>query len=429
MKSLELLDYIEKATSPFHVIEESAAFLRENGFEELNMGSLWNLEKGGHYYTTLYGTTLYAFTLGKDLDLSGEPAFHIAAAHTDYPCLRVKPNPEMSDKNYLKINIEPYGGLIRNTWLDRPLSIAGKVALKSDSIFKPETRLVDFRRPVVTVPGLAIHMNREVNKGVEINPQTELLPLLATMEEGLNKDSFFMDFLAKELGVETSSILDFDLYIYNAEAGCKIGMKEDFISAPRLDNLTSCAACLNGIVNQSKEDQINVIALFDNEEIGSRTKQGADSVNTNVLLEKIYAALGKDSVSLYSAVMNSFMISIDVAHGYHPNYGGKNDPTNVTQLNEGVILKLNSNQRYATDTEAVASIQQLCESYDIPYQKFVNRSDVAGGGTLGSLTSSWLPMKTVDMGVGLLSMHSARELMGMKDQDSLNRLVTAFFQA
>ena len=288
---------------------------------------------------------------------------------------------------------------------------------------------MDFRRPVITVPGLAIHMNREVNKGIEINPQTELLPLLATMEEGLNKESFFMDFLAKELNVEVSDILDFDLYIYNAEAGCKIGMKEDFISAPRLDNLTSCVACLNGIVNQSKEDQINVIALFDNEEIGSRTKQGADSINTNVLLEKIYAALGKDSVSLYSAVMNSFMISIDVAHGYHPNYGGKNDPTNVTLLNEGVILKLNSNHRYATDTEAVASIQQLCDSYHIPYQKFVNRSDVAGGGTLGSLTSSWLPMKTVDMGVGLLSMHSARELMGIKDQESLNRLVTAFFQA
>lgn len=429
MKQLELLNFIKKATSPFHVIQESAAFLEENGFCELSMGKLWSLEKGGRYYTTLYGTTLYAFTIGNAIDLTGEPAFHIAAAHTDYPCLRIKPHPEMSEKNYLKLNIEPYGGLIRNTWLDRPLSIAGKIALKSDSIFNPQMKLVDFHKPLLTVPGLAIHMNREVNKGVEINPQTELLPLLATMEENLNRESFFVDFLAEELNVKASDILDFDLYVYNAEEGCMTGMKEDFISAPRLDNLTSCAACLNGIVNPSKEDRIHVIALFDNEEIGSRTKQGADSVNTNVLLEKIYAALGKDSVALYTAVMNSFMLSLDVAHGYHPNYGIKNDPTNVPLLNEGIILKLNSNQRYATDTEAIAAIQQLCEAYKIPYQKFVNRSDVTGGGTLGSLTSSWLPMKTVDMGVGLLSMHSARELMGVKDQDYLNRLVDAFFQA
>lgn len=428
MKELQLLDFLEKATSPFHVIQESADFLKENGFNELIMGSPWNLEKGGHYYTILYGTTLYAFTIGKDLNPWKEPAFHIACAHTDYPCLRVKPHPEMADRNYLKLNIEPYGGLIHSTWIDRPLSIAGKIALKSNSIFKPETRLVDFHRPLLTIPGLAIHMNREMNKGTAFNPQTELLPLLATMEEGLNKESFFLDLLAKELDVNTSDILDFDLYIYNAEAPCMIGMKEDFISAPRLDNLTSCAACLNGIVNQAKEDQINVIALFDNEEIGSHTKQGADSINTNALLEKIYAALGKDSVALYNAIMNSFMISLDVAHGYHPNYGSKNDPTNIAQLNKGVILKLNSNQRYATDTEAIAAIQQLCERYDIPYQKFVNRSDIAGGGTLGSLTSSWLPMKTVDLGVGLLSMHSSRELMGKKDQDSLNRLVTAFFQ-
>ncbi len=429
MKQLQLLNFLEKATSPFHVILEGTKFLQENGFEELYIGDLWELKLGGRYYTTIYDTTLFAFTIGKELDLTKEPIFHIAAAHTDYPCLRIKPNPEMVDKNYCKLNIEPYGGLIRNTWLDRPLSIAGKVTLKSNSIFKPETRLIDFHRPVVTVPGLAVHMNREVNKGTELNPQTHLLPLLATMEDKLNKEHFFLEFLAKELNVTVSDILDFDLYIYNAETGCTLGMKEDFISAPRLDNLTSCVACLNGIVNEPNENQINVIGLYDNEEIGSHTKQGADSLITNILLEKIYTSLGKTSTELYTAVMNSFMLSLDVAHAYHPNYSGKNDPTNIPLLNEGVILKLNSNQRYATDTEAVGAIQQLCNAYEIPYQKFVNRSDMPGGGTLGTLTSSWLPMKTVDLGVGLLSMHSARELMGTKDQDNLNRLVKAFFQA
>ena len=401
--------------------------LKSAGFEELKFDTSWDLQKGGKYFTNIHGTTLFAFTIGKNL--SDSHTFRIASAHTDHPCLHIKPVAEFTEKEYLRVNVEVYGGMTKNTWLDRPLSIAGKVALKSDDIFHPNTVLVDFMRPVLTIPNIAIHMNRELNKGVELNNQTDMIPLLGMMSEDLNKDYYFLDFLSKELNVSKDDILDFDLYIYNFEEGLVVGMDNDFVSAPRLDNLTSVFACTKGIINRTNEDTINVIALFDNEEIGSRSKQGADSIISNLLLEKIYLGLFNSNNGLYNTILKSHMISIDVAHGLHPNYTGKNDPTNITVLNKGVSIKINSNQKYATDCEAIASIQQLLNTYEIPYQKYVNRSDIPGGGTLGSLSSSWLPMKTVDLGVPLLAMHSARELMGAKDQSSLNQLVEAFFSA
>lgn len=423
----QLLSFLDSATSPFHAIIKSASMLEEKSFEKLEIGKPWTLKKGGNYYVTLYDSTLFAFHIGKNIEET--VTFRIASSHTDHPCLRIKPHPEYSEKNYLRVNVETYGGLARSYWLDRPLSVAGKVALKSETIFEPEIRFIDFKRPLLTIPSLAIHMNRDTNKGIELNPQSDMLPLIGMMNETLNKNDYFLSFIANELKVKKEDILDFDFYVYNQESACILGMNEDFISAPRLDNMTSVLACLNGIVNASNESVIQIIALYDNEEIGSRTKQGADSVITNILLQKIFDALSMTTVQLYDSIMNSCMISIDVAHGYHPNNPSKNDPTNVTQLNGGVVLKLNSSQKYATDTQATAIIQQLCESYQIPYQKYVNRSDMPGGSTLGSLSSSWLPMKTIDLGVPLLAMHSARELMGAKDQDSINRLVTAFFTA
>lgn len=423
----ELIDFIKKATSPFHVVKASEEYLKEAGFSPLSFDESWELHTGDRYYINVHGTTLFAFTIGTKLN--ADHTFRIASAHTDHPCLHIKPVAEIPEHDYLRVNIEPYGGLIKSTWLDRPLSIAGKVVTKSDDIFHPTVTLIDFKRPVLTIPNLAIHMNREVNNGVSINNQTELLPILGTMKEELDKKHYFLNFLAKEMNVSREDILDFDLFIYNAEEGCTLGMEEDFISAPRLDNLTSVFACLYGITKPVSQNTINVIALFDNEEIGSRSKQGADSVISNILLKKIYQGLSFDADSLYNTILKSHMISIDVAHGLHPNYTGKNDPTNVTELNKGFSIKINSSQKYATDSEAIGAIQQLCHSYNIPYQKYVNRSDIAGGSTLGSLSSSWLPMKTVDMGIPLLAMHSARELMGAKDQDAMNQLVDAFFHA
>lgn len=423
----QLLSFIKNATSPFHVVEQSADILMQSGFTELSFHETWELEKGGTYFTKVYGTTLFAFTISKTLDAS--PSFRIASAHTDHPCLHIKPNPDYKEKDYLRINVELYGGMTKNTWLDRPLSIAGKVALKSNDIFHPDCVLVDFKRPLLTIPNLAIHMNHDLNKGVELNNQIDMIPLFATIDAQLNQNNYFLEYLAKQLQVKANDILDFDLYIYNAEDGCTLGMNEDFVSAPRLDNLTSVFACVKGIENAAANNTINVIALFDNEEIGSRSKQGADSTISNILLEKIYSGLSLEQANLTNAMLKSFMISIDVAHGYHPNSPSKNDPTNVTQLNKGISIKINSNQKYATDSEAIGVIMQLCTAYQIPFQKYVNRSDIAGGGTLGSLSSSWLPMKTVDLGVPILAMHSARELMGTNDQAALHNLVASFFTA
>ncbi|MEG1992769.1 MAG: M18 family aminopeptidase [Acetivibrio sp.] len=420
-----LLSFIEDATSPFHVVKQSAALLEEAGFSPLAFDETWSLTPGGKYYSLVHGTTLFAFNIGAHV--GNAYTFRIASAHTDHPCLHIKPIAECTEKDYLKLNVEVYGGMTKNTWLDRPLSIAGNVALKSEDIFHPKTVLVDFKRPLLTIPNLAIHMNRELNKGVELNNQTDMLPLLGMLDETLNKENYFISLLAEELNVEKEEILDFDLFIYNTEKGCSLGLKNDFISAPRLDNLTSVLSCITGIQGNVNPNTVSVIALFDNEEIGSRSKQGADSIISNLLLEKINQALGKERNDLYNIILKSHMISVDVAHGFHPNYPSKNDPTNVTQLNKGVSIKINSTQKYATDSEAIGVIQQLCHAFKIPYQKFVNRSDIAGGGTLGSISSSWLPMKTVDLGIPLLAMHSARELMGTQDQNSLNQLIKAFF--
>ncbi len=419
-----LIRYIGEATSPFHVVETSARRFEEAGFQKLDFTEEWTLGPG-KYYTIPYGTTMFAFCLPElDSDLS----FHIASAHTDYPCFRVKPQAEMEAGGYLKLNVEPYGGAIYSTWLDRPLSIAGKVALKSQDIYQPILKVIDFKRPLLTIPNLAIHLNREVNKGVQLNQQTQLLPIIGMLEENLSKEHFLLDLLASELGCAADDILDFDLYIYNMEEGCILGLNDEFISCPRLDNLTSCYAIMEGLLGGTNKGQINVAAFYDNEEIGSRSKQGADSNLTSILLEKIYAGLGKSREDLTNAILRSFMISMDVAHSLHPNYMDKYDPTNQCRLNGGVALKLSFSQRYATDTEAIAIIQQLAESADVPYQKFVNRSDIPGGSTLGSISAAYLPMKAVDLGVGILAMHSAREMMGLSDQAAITRLATAFFQ-
>lgn len=425
MTANQLLEYIKRSPSPYHAVEEGSNMLSKAGFTELDMTKNWNLEKGGQYFVKVFGTSLFAFTVGTDL--TKEQSFRIAAAHTDHPCLHVKPKAELAAKGYERVNCEIYGGPILNTWLDRPLSVAGYVALKSEDTFAPKMCLLNVEKPFLTIPNLAIHMNRDVNKGVELKKQTDMLPIMGMLTDKLNENNYFVSFLAKKLGVAAEDILDFDLYVYNTEDGCMLGAEEEFISSPRLDNLTSCYALLNGIITQKRPSGINAIALFDHEEIGSETKQGANSATFGMFLEKIYASFGLDRMSLNEAVLRSFLLSVDVAHALHPNRTDKSDPVNYSEMNEGVVFKISGNQRYTFDTQAIAGLQQLCEKHQISYKKYVNHSDVTGGGTLGPIISSWLPMKTVDLGVPLLAMHSAREMMGAKDQVELNRLIEAFF--
>lgn len=429
--ALGLIDYINKSVTPFHAVKEAETLLKEAGFEELPFYGNWNVVPGGGYYVEVYGKTLAAFTLGENVRDGKNPGtvnLRAAAAHTDYPCLHIKPKAEMASGRYLKLNTEVYGGPILNTWFDRPLSVAGRVAVRSGKVFEPEIRLIDSRRPIAVVPNLAIHMNREVNGGVEIKKQTDLPALLGELTDGWNKDSFFLQYLAGQLDVPTEDILDFDLYLYSLEEGCLLGFREEYISAPRLDNLTSCYAAVQAIIKNRRKSGINAAILYDHEEIGSRSKQGADSAVFTMLLEKLYEAADLGGIRLREDILSGFLLSADVAHALHPNRPEKYDPVNQALMNDGVVIKINSGQKYTFDTEAVASVQQLCDQAGIKYKKFVNHSDQAGGGTLGPIISSWLPMKTVDIGVPMLAMHSARELMGMQDQEHITRLIGEFYR-
>ena len=460
--SKRLADFIKKAVSPYHTVEESRKLLEAAGYKALQLSEDWKIEQGGKYYVIPFKTSLFAFNIPANNTAKSSTAkrkesfdkkngsIHIAAAHTDFPCLHIKPVAELEQRGYLRVNTEVYGGPILNTWLDRPLSIAGRVLLKSDDIYAPREIIVDFKRPVLTIPNLAVHYNREVNDGVKLTKQNDMLPLLGMLNDKLNKNSYFVDMLAREIKEKKENILDFDLIVYNAEEPAFVGLDREMLSSPRLDNITSCLALVDGLINADSvvdtgkstakkgktsscdnNNGINLIALFDNEEIGSETKQGADSELLRLILRKIYKSSSwlknADEITLDTDLRNGFLLSVDVAHALHPAKGDKYDPVNNMRMGDGVTLKLSANQRYTYDGVAVASLQQLCDKYGIKYKKFVNNSDMPGGGTLGPIISSHLPMYTVDIGVPILAMHSARELMGASDQDELVKLITAFF--
>lgn len=422
----KLFTMLEAGTGAALTVEEAARQLREAGFEELDFKNGWSLQYGGRYYMKHYGTTLFAFTIGKNLQY--RDGFRMAAAHTDYPCLRVKPNPDMQSAGYEQLNVEVYGGPILNTWLDRPLGISGRVAVKSDDVMHPDMRLVDIKRPLMVIPNLAIHLNREVNKGVELNKQTDMLPIIGTVEKELKSEGTFLNFLAEELGTAREDILDYELWITCLEQPQLAGIKNDFVVSPRLDNLTSVQALVSGIINGTRDRGFNLIALFDHEEVGSRSKQGAGSLLLWNIMEKVCECFGWSSMQIKEAIYDSMLLSVDVAQGTHPNYLGKMDPTNRPVLNGGFCIKEACSQSYATDCQATAVVEQICRGKKIPYQKFVNRSDVQGGGTLGTIVSGIIPIPTVDIGVPILAMHSAIETMGVKDQIGITDLITTFFE-
>lgn len=416
-------DFLDKSTSPFYVVKNSCDILENAGFECLSFEKPWSLQKGGSYYLKLYDTTLFAFKIGTNID--EDMIWRIAAAHTDFPSLRIKPNPIMKEKSYMRLNTEAYGGMILSSWYDRPLSISGKVALKSSHHFAANEVLVDFIDPIMMIPNLAIHLNKDANKGAEINKQTDMLPLLGMFNE--ESDNYFNELLAKQLNVSADDIIDYDLSIYNLDKSKTVGINDEFICAPRLDDLSSVYALLQGITGDVCDKDIHMICLFDNEEVGNRSKQGCASQFAGILLEKIFASLGKSRINLYEVMLRSIMISCDAAQAYHPNFASKFDPTNRAEINKGIVIKLDTTQKYAFDTAAAAIIQQLCAENDISCQKFVNRSDVSGGSTMGPVISSLLPIRTVDIGIPLLAMHSALETMGMKDEENLIRFMRAYF--
>lgn len=423
-----LAELIAQAHSPFHCCAYCIKALKEKGFQELNPKEPFQLQGDGKYVINIYDTTCIAFTLGKKVGTyKAAPKLRMITSHTDWPGFLIKPCPEISSDQYGRLNVEPYGGAVYGSWLDRPLGIAGKVCTKGEDPFHPTVHLVDSKRPVAIIPGLAIHMNHEVNDGVKLNPQLHMLPL-ASLKKFREEKDFFGSYLETLTGMPKDEILDYELNLYNGDEGVCTGIDEELFSSPRIDNCSSVAAALEAIIAAGeKDDLICLSAFYHNEEIGSMTKQGANSDLTLGILERIFEAVGLTRQQLRCALADGICLSLDVAHALHPNYPDKNDLTNHVCLGDGVALKLSARQAYATDSSFVSIIQALCQDNGIPYKKYVNRSDLRGGSTLGSITSAKLAIPCVDAGVPLLSMHSARELIACEDQDALCRLALALF--
>ncbi|MBS6185233.1 MAG: M18 family aminopeptidase, partial [Clostridium celatum] len=402
--ALELIDFLYDSPSACHGVKATQKILDENGFIEIKEADKWDLQAKGKYYVIKNDSALIAFEVGTgDIEETG---FRLIGAHTDVPGFRIKPNPQMiSEGKYVKLNTEVYGGPILHTWFDRPLSIAGKVSLKGESPLKPETRLVNINKPLLIIPSLAIHMNREVNEGFKINRQVDTLPLLGLINDKLEKEDYLMNILSEELQVNKEDILNFELGLYEYEKGMLIGMNEELISSGKFDDLWMVYAGIRALVDSRENAATKVMICIDNEEIGSLTAEGADSTLLNNILERITLGLGKDREGYYRALANSIMISADLAHAVHPNLGDKHDPTNRPVLEGGPVLKIAASGSYSTDSFNGAVFAGVCEAAGVPFQKFVNRSDVRGGTTIGPVTAANLTIPVIDMGAPVLGMH------------------------
>ena len=422
-----LVDFIYESPTAFHAIETSEELLKVNGFKKLEATEKWNIEKGGKYYTTKNSSAIVAFTVNTD-DLTKD-GFRMIGSHSDSPSFRVKPNPEMEvEKTYLKLNTECYGGPILNTWLDRPLAIAGRVILKGDNILKPVETLVNINRPVCIIPNLAIHMNRSINEGVALNKQKDMLPFVGLLNETLEKDNFLLNTVANELGRKSEEILDFDLFLYEYEKGSLIGVNEELISSGRLDNLAMAHASLHALINAEAKSGVNMTVVFDNEEVGSSTKQGADSNMLINILERISLCLGQDREDFLRSLYSSFMISADLAHAVHPNVTEKHGPTNRPIMGRGPVIKINANQAYTSDSYSISIYKTICKEAGVNYQEFVNRSDERGGSTIGPISSTHIDIPSVDVGSPILAMHSIRELGCVEDHMDIYKTFKKFYE-
>ncbi len=422
----ELIDFIHSSPTAFHVVENVALELESKGYKNLKLTEEWTIEKGGKYYITKNDSALFAFDTGT-LPME-DGGIKMICAHSDSPGFKIKPNPEMVvDGKLLKLNTEVYGEPILMSWLDRPLSIAGRVILKSDNPLVPEHKLVSLRRPVVYIPNLAIHFNRTVNDGVALNKQKDMLPLISTVTESLEKDDFLLNLIANELQIESGEILDFDLFLYEYEKGCVLGVNNEFISSPKLDDLAMVHAGLKALTNSGESKSAKMLCVFDNEEVGSGTKQGAGSPVLKHIIDRISEKMGMIQEQKLRTLYNSFMISADMAHSIHPNQIEKHDPVLHPVLNGGPVIKIHANQKYTTDGDSGAVFESLCGMADVPCQKFVNRSDMVGGSTLGNVSTGQLDIRSVDVGNPMLAMHSVREFGGVKDHAYMSKVFEVFY--
>jgi len=415
----EMLEFIEKSPTCFHAIANLKEALNENGYLELNENESWEIKAGAGYFVTRNDSSLIAFQVPAcagdrvTVGAGGLKGFHMIASHSDSPTFKVKESPEMTVENtYVKLNTEKYGGMILSTWLDRALSVAGRVVVKGEN--GVETRLVNVDKDLLVIPNVAIHMNREMNKGVEYNPQVDMLPLFADCGEGKKKASL-MKRVAKAAGVKQDEILGHDLFLYTREKGRIVGENGEFVLSPRLDDLQCVFASSKAFMDSKAKDYINVCAVFDNEEVGSGTKQGADSTFLEDTLWRIGEALGFSRSDYLQMVAGSFLISADNAHAVHPNHPEKADPTNRPYLNRGIVIKYHGSQKYATDAVSSAKMKHICEEAEVPFQTYANRSDILGGSTLGNISTAHVSVSSVDIGLPQLSMHSAVETAGVKD--------------
>lgn len=410
----ELINYIYESPTSFHAVKNAVFELKKSGFIEVKEGEVLKIKKGGKYFITKNQSALIAFTVGNG-ELENE-GFRIIGAHTDSPGFRIKPNSDIEVENaYVKLNTEVYGGPILNTWMDRPLSLAGRVVFKGSNPFHPNIKLLNIKKPLMIIPNLAIHMNRNINSGVELNRQKHMLPLLSLVNNKFKQGHYLTQIISEELSIPEEDILDFDLFLYEFEKGRIIGADQEFISSGRLDDLSMVYSGIKAICNSKIKNTTNVMVCFDNEEVGSTTKQGANSPMLLSILERIAFNLGKNMDDFYRAISKSFIISCDLGHALHPNYEEKSDPVNRPIINKGPIIKISASQSYTTDAVSSAIYKSICKEAGIPVQIFVNRSDERGGSTIGPISSSHINMMSLDMGLAILSMHSIRELGGIKD--------------
>lgn len=416
----QLFHFIEQSPTGFHAVDTIKNMLKKAGFVQLKEAEEWRIAGGGKYFVIRNGSSIAAFTLPEG-EIMG---FHMAAAHSDSPAFKLKEHPEMTvEDQYVKLNCEKYGGMILSTWLDRPLSVAGRVIIKENGEFV--SRLVNIEKDLLMIPNVAIHMNRDMNKGVEYNPQTDMLPLYA----GIEKKDSFMEEIAGAAGVKKEDILGSDLFLYVREKGKVFGADGEFICAPRLDDLECAYALTEGIIRAGNAECYgNLAVVFDNEEVGSGTKQGADSTFLSDILTRIKESLGKNDSWLCQRIAKSFMISADSAHAVHPNHPEKADPTNRPYLNGGIVIKYHGSQKYTTDGVSSAVMEDICKKAEVPCQKYANRSDIAGGSTLGNISAAHISVDTVDIGLAQLAMHSAYETAGAKDIQYLVRALEVFFK-
>lgn len=422
-----LLTFLDASPVNFLAVKNIVDKLEDAGFKCIDPTlPIGNIKPGDKIYVTKNDSSVYAFHIGnKSL---AEEGFNMICAHCDSPTFRIKPNAEITgDGNIVKLNTEVYGGPILSTWFDRPLTIAGRVIVKSNDVMSPKTMLLHIKRPLLQISNLAIHFNRQVNDGVKLSRQKDMLPIFGIVNDQLEKGNMLINLICEELKINKNDILDFDLYLADATPACTFGIHNEFISSGRLDDLSMCYAGLEALIASPCSNKTKVLAIFDNEETGSLTKQGAGSPFLASIIKRIAMAQGGNEESFWQAVERAFMISADNAHAWHPNYSEKYDPTNHPVLGGGPVIKFNAAQKYASDAVSAAIFASICNEAKVPCQRFVNHSDVAGGSTLGNILAASIPLRGVDMGNAILAMHSCRETGSTADHIYTVKAFTQFY--